>query len=411
MNKLLAKRYKSEKRFRLLGAFSVFVGIAFLATLLFTIFSTGYTAFLSTKIALELDLTGLTSNELNKSSIRKISKQAIAILLQEEPSKLMKRKMEKNIFSKQSIKEIESYLKHNSEELKSKQQVWVTTSSTLDQLHKGNLDLKNSALSDSLGEPLQKLYEKLVSEGKIKRKINLSFLTHGDSRAPELAGLGGALLGSFYTLLVCFLLSFPIAVSAAIYLEEFAPKNKFTSFIEININNLAAVPSIIFGLLGLVVVLGFFGVPRSTPLAGGIVLALRTLPIIVIACRAAIRAVPSSIRQAAMAIGASEMQVVLHHVLPLSLPGTLTGAIIGLSQALGETAPLLLIGMVAFIVDLPATPLDASSTLPVQIYLWAESSERGFVEKTSAAIMVILTFLIAMNSLAVMLRNRYEKRW
>src|SRR5690606_20144633 len=233
----------------------------------------------------------------------------------------------------------------------------------------------------------------------------------GDSREPEMAGLWGAVVGSFFTMLVTLALSFPIGVAAAIYLEEFAPKNRFTDFIEVNINNLAAVPSIIFGLLGLAVFIGFFGMPRSVPLVGGIVLTLMTLPTIIISARAAIKAVPPSIREAALGLGASKMQVVLHHVLPLAMPGMLTGAIIGMAQALGETAPLLMIGMVAFIVDIPSGPVSPATVLPVQIYLWADSPEASFVALTSAAIMVLLTFLIMMNTFAVILRKRLERRW
>ncbi|MCB0340534.1 MAG: phosphate ABC transporter permease PstA, partial [Bdellovibrionales bacterium] len=226
-----------------------------------------------------------------------------------------------------------------------------------------------------------------------------------------LAGIGGALKGSFYTLLVCLFLAFPIGVAAAVYLEEFAPKNRWTDLIEVNINNLAAVPSIVFGLLGLAIILNVFGLPRGTPIVGGIVLAFMTLPTIIIACRASLKAIPPSIHQAALGIGASKNQVVFHHVLPLALPGTLTGTIIGMARALGETAPLLMIGMVAFIVDIPQGITDAAAVLPVQIFLWAESAERGFVEKTSAAIVVILAFLISMNLIAVGLRAKFERRW
>jgi ABC-type phosphate transport system, permease component len=218
-------------------------------------------------------------------------------------------------------------------------------------------------------------------------------------------------MGSLLSLLVCFFLSFPIGIATAVYLEEFAPKNRWTEWIEVNINNLAAVPSIIFGLLGLAMLLNFFGMPRGTPLVGGTVLSLMTLPTIIIACRSSLKAVPPSIREGAFAMGATPVQVVLHHVLPLAMPGTFTGTIIGLSQALGETAPLLMIGMFAFVVDIPTSPVEPSSSIPVQIYLWAESAERGFVEKTAAAIMAILVFLILMNSLAVYLRNRFERRW
>jgi phosphate transport system permease protein len=246
----------------------------------------------------------------------------------------------------------------------------------------------------------------LIEQGRVTLRFNTDFFTHADSRYPELAGIGGAIIGSIYTLLICLLIAFPMGVGAAIYLEEFSRDTFFTRIIEANINNLAAVPSVIFGLLGLAIILNVFGMPRSTPLAGGIVLALMTLPTIIITCRASLKAVPPSVREASLAMGASSVQVVFHHVLPASLSGTLTGTIIGLAQALGETAPLLMIGMVAFIANAPATPTDPSAVLPVQIYLWAESAERGFVEKTAAAIMVIIIFLIAMNLLAVYIRQR-----
>ena len=221
----------------------------------------------------------------------------------------------------------------------------------------------------------------------------------------------GAAAGSFWTLLVTLALSFPLGVAAAIYLEELAPRGRWTDLIEVNINNLAAVPSIVYGLLGLAVFLGFFGLPRSAPLVGGMVLALMTLPTVIIAARAAIRAVPPSIREAALAVGASPVQTIFHHVLPLAIPGILTGTIIGMARALGETAPLLMIGMVAFIVDVPSGPLDPATALPVQIFLWADSPERAFVARTSAAILVLLAFLVLMNFTAVLLRNRFERRW
>ncbi len=252
---------------------------------------------------------------------------------------------------------------------------------------------------------------KLKEDGRMEKRFNTTFFTAGDSREPELAGIGGAFIGSMLTLAVTLLLSFPIGVAAAVYLEEFAPKNKWTDLIEVNINNLAAVPSIVFGLLGLAVFINFFGMPRSAPLVGGVVLTLMTLPTIIIASRAALKSVPPSIREAALGVGASPLQTVTHHVLPLAMPGMLTGTIIGMAQALGETAPLLMIGMVAFVVDLPGGVFDPSTVLPVQIYLWADSPERAFVEKTSAAIMVLLAFLITMNALAVYLRKKFERRW
>ncbi|MEO0962854.1 MAG: phosphate ABC transporter permease PstA [Pseudomonadota bacterium] len=251
----------------------------------------------------------------------------------------------------------------------------------------------------------------LQNDGAIERTFADVLFTKGDSRAPEQAGLWGAVVGSFLTLIITLMLSFPIGVLAAIYLEEFAPQNRITDLIEVNINNLAAVPSIVFGLLGLAMFLNFFGLPRSAPLVGGMVLALMTLPTIIIATRAALKAVPPSIREAALGIGASKVQVITHHVLPLAMPGILTGTIIGMAQALGETAPLLMIGMVAFIVDVPGGFTDPATVLPVQIYIWADSPERAFVAKTSAAIMVLLTFLIMMNALAVLLRRRFERRW
>jgi phosphate transport system permease protein len=241
--------------------------------------------------------------------------------------------------------------------------------------------------------------------------FNTTFFTGTDSREPERAGILASTVGSFLALFITLLLSFPIAVLAAVYLEEFAPKNRFTDLIEVNINNLAAVPSIVYGLLGLAVIINFFGLPRSSPLVGGIVLTLMTLPTIIISARSALKAVPPSIREAALGVGASRVQTVTHHVLPLSLPGILTGTIIGMAQALGETAPLLMVGMVAFIVDVPGGFTDSATVLPVQVFLWSDSPERAFIEKTSAAIMVLLAFLIVMNATAVLLRKKFERRW
>jgi len=253
--------------------------------------------------------------------------------------------------------------------------------------------------------------DKLAADGRVEKRFNTNFFLSGDSRDPELAGIRGALVGSMYTLLLTLLLSFPIGVAAAVYLEEFAPRNRLTDLIEVNINNLAAVPSIVFGLLGLAVFINFFGIPRSSPLVGALVLTLLVLPTIIIASRAALKSVPPSIREAALGVGASPMQTVIYHVLPLAMPGMLTGTIIGMAHALGETAPLLMVGMVAFIVSVPGGVLDPATVLPVQIFLWADSPERAFVEKTSAAILVLLAFLILMNAVAVILRKRFERRW
>ncbi|MEC8165169.1 MAG: phosphate ABC transporter permease PstA, partial [Pseudomonadota bacterium] len=253
--------------------------------------------------------------------------------------------------------------------------------------------------------------ESLKTNDAIQAVFNTRLFTAGDSRDPEQAGVFGAVVGSLLTLAITLLLSFPFGVMAAVYLEEFAPKNRWTDIIEVNINNLAAVPSIVFGLLGLAVFLNFFGLPRSAPLVGGMVLALMTLPTIIIASRAALKSVPPSIREAALGVGASRMQVVTDHVVPLAMPGMLTGTIIGMARALGESAPLLMIGMVAFIVDIPQGPTDPATVLPVQVYLWADSPERAFVERTSAAIIVLLVFLVCMNLTAQVLRQKFERHW
>jgi phosphate transport system permease protein len=285
------------------------------------------------------------------------------------------------------------------------------TSSDVDMLIKGKIDRSVPEDQRRLSDAQIGWIDALRENEVLHTRWNRAFLTHGDSRDPEMAGIWGAVKGSFYMLVVTLALSFPIGVAAAVYLEEFAPRNRWTDLIEININNLAAVPSIVFGLLGLAVFLNFFGLPRSAPLVGGLVLTVMTLPTVIISGRAALTSVPPSIREAALGMGASKMQTTFHHVFPLALPGMLTGTIIGMARALGESAPLLMIGMVAFIVDVPKGFTDPATALPVQIYLWADAPERAFVEKTSAAIMVLLAFLIVMNGLAIYLRRRFERRW
>jgi len=289
------------------------------------------------------------------------------------------------------------------------QKVWLPLDDVADLFFKGEIRTALPESQRKLGDAEIGWLRALQAQGRIRRVFNRQFLSSGDSREPELAGIRGALVGTAWTLLVTLLLAFPVGVAAAIYLEEFAPRTRSTDFIEVNINNLAAVPSIVFGLLGLSVFLDFLGMPRSAPLVGGIVLALMTLPTVIIAARSALLAVSPSIREAALGIGASPLQAVFHHVLPQALPGILTGTIIGMARALGETAPLLMIGMVAFIVDVPSGPLSPATVLPVQIFLWADSPERAFVAKTSAAILVLLVFLVAMNALAVLLRSRFER--
>lgn len=416
--KRLRRRYRTERRFQFYGIAAIVCGGFALLTLLFTIFSSGYTAFLRTELKLVIDISPdnlgielpVTDEALKNAKYQSTVRKSLYALFPEVNQRRDKRKLAK-LLSDGAALELRGYVLQNPDKIGDKVELWITASSDLDQIHKGNaprdIDEKRRRIND------QQLswYDQFVAQDHVRTRFNWRFFTRGDSRSPELAGIGGAIAGSFYALLVCFLLSFPVGVAAAIYLEEFAPKNRVTDLIEANINNLAAVPSIIFGLLGLAIILNVFGFPRGTPLVGGVVLSLMTLPTIIIACRASIKSVPPSVREAALAMGASPMQTVMHHVLPLAMPGTLTGTIIGLAQALGETAPLLMIGMVAFIVAVPGSPLDPSAALPVQIYLWAESAERGFVEKTAAAIMVILVFLILMNIVAVVLRSKFERKW
>jgi phosphate transport system permease protein len=394
--------------------------LAWVLILFLNIFSSGYSAFYRTVIQVDVPFLNLiedttqfsemSSEDINNLSMYSFSKKAIYGLFPDIEEKKDK-KMLIRLFSIEFEQEIREFLKSNKSNINETETIYLTASDDVDQVNKGNyprdLDEDKRRIKD-----IQLLFfDDLVDRGLVSYEFNLPFLMRGDSREPELAGVGGSIVGSLFTILVVLILSFPIGIFAAIYLEEFAPKNRVTDFIEININNLAAVPSIVFGLLGLGIILNTFGLPRSTPLVGGIVLSLMTLPTIIIATRASLRAVPPSIREGALAVGATKMQAVMHHVVPVAMPGALTGTIIGLAQALGETAPLLLIGMVAFVVDVPQTPLDASASLPVQVYLWSESAERGYVEKTSATIMMLLGFLILMNLAAVLIRRKFETKW
>ena len=416
----LNKRLNSEKRFRIYCIGAMSFALAWVLILFLNIFSSGYSAFYRTVIQVDVPFLNLiedttqfsemSSEDINSLSMYSFSKKAIYGLFPDIEEKKDK-KMLIRLFSIEFEQEIREFLKSNKSNINETETIYLTASDDVDQVNKGNyprdLDEDKRRIKD-----IQLLFfDDLVDRGLVSYEFNLPFLMRGDSREPELAGVGGSIVGSLFTILVVLILSFPIGIFAAIYLEEFAPKNKVTEFIEININNLAAVPSIVFGLLGLGIILNTFGLPRSTPLVGGIVLSLMTLPTIIIATRASLRAVPPSIREGALAVGATKMQAVMHHVVPVAMPGALTGTIIGLAQALGETAPLLLIGMVAFVVDVPQTPLDASASLPVQVYLWSESAERGYVEKTSATIMMLLGFLILMNLAAVLIRRKFETKW
>lgn len=414
---LLKKRYRAEKRFKFYGLTSVILAILFVLFLVNVIFSKGKGAFSRTTISVEVDFNteklelknNPTNEEIQDTDFYDLS---VESLLNVYKTKGLKEEKDLiRIFSPDYEIEIKNFIIENKGFLNKTTIIELTASDDIDQLNKGNYPRHLPEERRRISDFQLLIYDKLVEDNKIQKTFNTFLFTNGDSRDPELAGVGGSLLGSFFTIIVTLLLSFPIAILASIYLEEFAPKNRITDFIEININNLAAVPSIVFGLLGLGILLGTFDFPRSTPLVAGITLALMTLPRIIIPCRASLKAVPPSIREGALAVGASKVQSVTHHVVPLAIPGTLSGTIIGLAQALGETAPLILIGMVAFVVDLPSSPVDPSASLPVQVYLWSEQAERGFVEKTSATIMILLTFLITMNAFAVYLRQKFERRW
>ena len=408
----LKSRHAAERRFRIYGIAAIVFGLSCIATLFVTIASGGYSTFSQTMVNLELSLDEdlIDLENIQNSDFRKIVRSSVYGMFPDVSGRREKRKLA-NIVSLGAEYQLREYVIDNPALIGKTIMLQVPMSDDLDQLSKGVIraDLPESDRRVSDLEIFW--FTQLEKRGKIETVFNTTFFTAGDSRDPELAGILGAALGSFYTLLITLMLSFPIGVASAIYLEEFAPKNRFTQIIEININNLAAVPSIVFGLLGLAVFLNFFGLPRSAPLVGGMVLALMTLPTIIIAGRAALKSVPPSIRQAAIGLGASPMQTLMHHTLPLAMPGMLTGTILGMAQALGETAPLLMIGMVAFIVDIPGGVTDPATVMPVQIYLWSDSPERAFVERTSGAILVLMAFLITMNALAVVLRKRFEQKW
>lgn len=415
----LAKRYAAEKRFRAYGVIAILASLGFLVILLTSIISKGLPAFTQTFVKLDVELNadalGLgddpTRQELRSANYSGLIKQTMRDLFPD----VTKRRDKKDLYeliSTGADYALYDHVSENPDLLGSTLSLWVPADDELGAIIKNgeNLDDPDSIVTRMSDQQIG-WARQLRDNGQLEVRFNSTFFENGDSREPELAGIRAALAGSALTLLITFCLSFPIAVAAAIYLEEFAPQNRWTDIVEVNINNLAAVPSIVFGLLGLAVFINFLHLPRSAPVVGGIVLSLMTLPTIIISSRAALKSVPPSIREAARGLGASDLQVVTHHVLPLAMPGILTGTIIGLAQALGETAPLLMIGMVAFIVDVPQTLTDAATVLPVQVFLWADSPERAFVEKTSAAIMVLLAFLVAMNAVAVILRKHFERRW
>jgi phosphate transport system permease protein len=418
VNAGMRKRYAAERRFRMYGRLAIGSGLLFLSLLFISIVGNGYSAFLQTFVRLDVTFDAQLLDPEGKRNVEQLATADYGGLvkktLREVFPDVTKRRDKRALYALISSGAdfiLRDLVMSDPAVIGTRQSVWVPADDDLDMFMKGHIDREAEETDRRIKDNQLAWIDQLQSEGRLEKRFNTTFFTAGDSREPELAGIRSAVMGSVLTLLVTLALSFPIGVAAAVYLEEFAPQNRLTDIIEVNINNLAAVPSIVFGLLGLAVFINFFGIPRSAPLVGGLVLTLMTLPTIIIASRAALKSVPPSIREAALGIGASPMQTILYHVLPLAMPGMLTGTIIGMAQALGESAPLLMIGMVAFIVDVPSGIFDPSTVLPVQIYLWADSPERAFVERTSAAIMVLLTFLIVMNSLAVILRKRFERRW
>ena len=419
----LKKRHQKERRFKSFGLFSVLFGFMLVVILISDITSKALPAFHQHWVKLDVNYNSnwlnvdtsstqkLLSKQMQTANYRKVLKQSIYQMFAQPSAQKLGRKDKRQLsklFSTNAEFTIKDVLIASPEHINRQINVWVRLDDDVDSY------LKEGFLAGEAGLRISKQQAQwltqLTSEQRIESRFNFSFFTASDSREPELAGIKGALTGTLLTMFVTLLLSFPLGVAGALYLEEFAPKKRWTDLIEININNLAAVPSIVFGLLGLAVIINLFGLPRSAPLVGGIVLTLMTLPTIIIASRAAIKAVPPSLREAALGLGASKMQVTFSHVLPQAMPGIITGGIIGIAQALGETAPLLMIGMVAFIVDVPTSIVDSATVLPVQIFLWADSPERAFLAKTSAAILVLLALLLVINITATVLRSKFEKK-
>ena len=402
----LSGRHRAEQRFQWAGRSAIIISLMFLAIMVGTIARDASGVYRQTQIAVQVDL----STDPASASYGRIVKSGLREMFPDVSSRRDKKQLY-NLVSSEGSFEVARMVTENPDLMGGTQTLWLTASDDLDLYVRGKVDTTLPERQRRISDAEIAWVNELQATGQLRRVINWGFLTGGDSREPEIAGILSALVGSAYSLAVCFALSFPIGIGAAIYLEEFAPTNRLSDLIEVNINNLAAVPSIVFGLLGLSIFLGYMGLPRSSPLVGGMVLALMTLPTIIIAARAALRAVPPSFKEAALALGASPVQAVFHHVFPVAMPGMLTGAIIGMAQALGETAPLLMIGMVAFIVDIPDSILEPATALPVQIFLWADSPERAFTEKTAAAIIVLLIFLITMNLIAILLRRKLETRF
>lgn len=409
----LGRRYRREWLFRVGGGLATLIGLGFLVVFFASLIIRGASAFTTTDIRLDVvfdpAVLGIDSAEdLESGNFDALVRNALARRFTDARGRGERRELNRMV-SIDAAFILKDRLAAQPALFESAASVWVPASANMDRHAKGLVDVSIDESLRTVSDAQLRWWSALEQDGAVRQRFNSALFTRGDSREPELAGIRGALVGSFYMLLVTLAIAFPLGVATAIYLEEFAPRNRWADLVEVNINNLAAVPSIVFGLLGLSVFIDWLAMPRSAPLVGGLVLSLLTLPVIIIAARAAIKAVPPSIREAGAALGASRIQVVAHHVLPQALPGILTGTILGMSRALGETAPLLMIGMVAFIADVPRALSDPATALPVQIYLWAESPERAFAEKTSAAILVLLLFLLLMNLAAVIVRRQMEE--
>jgi phosphate transport system permease protein len=418
MERRRRRRQAAETRFIWYGRIALGIACTVLVAMLASILVNGVPAFWQHEIELEIDfdaqLLGLPAGALRQDMMRADYAQPLHAALAREFPQVEGRSEKRALYqllSSGAPFELQKLVLARPERIGTRENVTLPLADDADMLLKGELSRAIPEAERPLGDAQIGWLDELQKRGRIERSFDLGFFTRGDSREPELAGVGGALVGSLLTLGITLALCLPLGIATAVYLEQFAPRNRWTDLIEVNINNLAAVPSIVFGLLGLAVFLNVFGAPRSAPIAGGLVLSLLILPTIIIAARAALQAVPPSVLEAALAVGASRMQAVGQHVLPLAMPGIMTGTIIGMAHALGETAPLLMIGMVAFIADVPSAISDPATVLPVQVFLWADSPERAFVGKTSAAILVLLAFLVAMNLLAVVLRRRFEHRW
>ena len=413
----MAKRKKSERNFQLLGRGAIAVALAFLVVLFSSIFSKGLPGFFQYYVEIEVDIdrekldpTGIfLQQSLYDGDARGVIRSALYAAVGAE-GRSNKRAAGK-LISPGAEQRLRKMVYNDPSLMDTTQTLRFAMDDDVDSFLRGFINRKTPEKDRRINDRMVEYIDRLQADGKIAYAFSDYLIFGSASRNPEMAGIYGAFIGSILTLSVCLVLAFPIGVATAIYLEEIAPKNRITEIVEININNLAAVPSVVFGILGLAVFIGIFGMPRSIPLIGGVVLALMTLPTIIISSRAAIRAVPPSVREAALGVGASQIQTIFHHVIPLAMPGMLTGTIIGMAQALGETAPLLMIGMVAFIVDVPGSVTDPGTVLPVQIFMWADFAERMFVQKTSAAIIVLLAFLITMNAAAIVVRKKLERRW